>query len=38
MISEDSINAKTHRFWADTEAARAAACLELIQPAMGNSH
>jgi len=31
MITADSANAKTHQFWVDTEAARAAACLALIQ-------
>jgi hypothetical protein len=30
MISADSAHAKTHQFWVDTEAARAAACLALI--------
>jgi hypothetical protein len=31
MITNDPANAKTHQFWVDTEAARAAACLALIQ-------
>lgn len=31
MITTDPANAKTHQFWVDTEAARAAACLALIQ-------
>ena len=31
MINADPANAKTHQFWVDTEAARAAACLALIQ-------
>ncbi|MBI2714237.1 MAG: hypothetical protein HYX37_07250 [Rhizobiales bacterium] len=31
MITADPANAKTHQFWVDTEAARAAACLALIQ-------
>jgi hypothetical protein len=31
MIAADHPNAKTHQFWVDTEAARAAACLALIQ-------
>lgn len=35
MVDADPTHAKTHQFWADTEAARATACLALIQPAMG---
>jgi len=31
MINAEPANAKTHQFWVDTEAARAAACLALIQ-------
>lgn len=31
MITADPSHAKTHQFWVDTEAARAAACLDLIQ-------
>jgi hypothetical protein len=31
MMRVEPANAKQHRFWADTEAARAAACLSLIQ-------
>jgi hypothetical protein len=31
MVGEDSSNAKKHQFWADTEAARASACLSLIR-------
>jgi len=31
MITADPPNAKTHQFWVDTEAARAAACLDLIK-------
>lgn len=31
MITADPAHAKTHQFWVDTEAARAAACLDLIQ-------
>lgn len=32
MIHEDPENAATHEMWRDTEAARANACLTLIQP------
>jgi hypothetical protein len=31
MMKVEPANARQHRFWADTEAARAAACLSLIQ-------
>jgi hypothetical protein len=31
LIAEDPANAQKHQFWVDTEAARAAACLDLIQ-------
>jgi hypothetical protein len=31
MMRVDPANAKQHRFWSDTEAARAVACLSLIQ-------
>jgi hypothetical protein len=31
MITVEPSNAKTHQFWVDTEAARAAACLDLIK-------
>jgi hypothetical protein len=31
MVREDPSNASDHQFWADTEAARASACLSLIR-------